>query len=160
MKSINNNREVYDTVQSHEYYVGWLGDNGAEERRSSGAYCLRPTTTDSKTMSDGSDVTIVEGPLLFEVHQVFSNWSSQVIRHYFDKGIVEFNWQVGPIPIDDGDGKEVVSKFRTNLNTQGSFVTDTAGRNDLGRKRDSRPTWDLDLVEPVAGKFKEKFPFP
>lgn len=93
------------------------------------------------------------GPLLSEVHQVFSDWSSQIIRHYYDEPeVVEFEWLVGPIPVQDGNGKEVVTKYRTNLNTDGSFVTDTSGRNNLGRKRDARPTWDLEVHEPVAGK--------
>lgn len=35
----------------------------------------------------------------------------------------------------------------------GDFYTDSNGREMLRRVRDSRPTWDLEVIEPVAGNF-------
>lgn len=52
----------------------------------------------------------------------------------------------------DGIGKEVVSKFTTNFKTDGAFYTDSNGRQLLKRVRNQRPTWDLELEEPISGK--------
>lgn len=91
------------------------------------------------------------GPIVNEVHQTFSNWASQVIRQYADEDYVEVEWLVGPIPIDDNKGKEIVAKYTTDLKSNGVFWTDSSGRETIQRKRDFRPTWDLDIQEPVAG---------
>ena len=41
--------------------------------------------------------------------------------------------QVGPIPIDDSNGKEIVTKITTPLKTQKTFYTDSNGRDFLKR---------------------------
>jgi lysosomal alpha-mannosidase len=53
----------------------------------------------------------------------------------------------------DGIGKEVVSRFTTDLQTDGLFYTDSNGRELLERKRNYRPTWELDLTEPESGNY-------
>jgi lysosomal alpha-mannosidase len=53
----------------------------------------------------------------------------------------------------DGIGKEVVSRFSTDLQTDGLFYTDSNGRELLERKRNYRPTWELDLSEPESGNY-------
>jgi lysosomal alpha-mannosidase len=50
-------------------------------------------------------------------------------------------------------GKEVVSRFTTDLQTDGLFYTDSNGRELLERKRNYRPTWNLDLTEPESGNY-------
>jgi hypothetical protein len=34
-----------------------------------------------------------------EVHQVYNEWLSQVVRVYAEENIAELEWMVGPIPI-------------------------------------------------------------
>ncbi len=54
--------------------------------------------------------------------------------------------KVGPIPIDDGLGKEVVTKLMTNLTSNNEFYTDSNGRDFLKRvKRKQSPL--LSLIE-------------
>jgi len=54
--------------------------------------------------------------------------------------------KVGPIPIDDGLGKEVVTKLTTNLTSNNEFYTDSNGRDFLKRvKRKQSPL--LSLIE-------------
>lgn len=89
--------------------------------------------------------------MVHEVHQVFSDWASQIIRHYNDQPVVEFEWLVGPIPVDDQNGKEIISKFTTSIPTNGIFYTDTSGRDVLERRKNYRPTWNLEVHEEVAG---------
>lgn len=51
------------------------------------------------------------------------------------------------------NGIEVISRFKTNLTSDAIFYTDSNGRELLKRVRDFRPTWNLDLQEPIAGNY-------
>lgn len=42
-------------------------------------------------------------------------------------------FQVGPIPIDDGLGKEVVTQIKTNIQSNKTFFTDSNGRDFIER---------------------------
>ncbi|KAJ8312519.1 hypothetical protein KUTeg_009892 [Tegillarca granosa] len=53
----------------------------------------------------------------------------------------------------DFRGKEVISRFNTDLNNRGVFFTDANGREILERRRDYRKTWRLNQTEPVAGNY-------
>nr|CAD7445525.1 unnamed protein product [Timema bartmani] len=92
-------------------------------------------------------------PLVEEVHQVYNEWVSQVIRVYKEDNHVEFEWLVGPIPVNDGVGKEPVSRFTTNLESGGLFYTDANGRELQERRRDHRVTWTWDVTEPASGNY-------
>ena len=72
---------------------------------------------------------------------------------YGDSRHAEFEWQIGPIDIDDSIGKEVITKFQTNLMSNSVFYTDSNGREMLTRKRNYRPTWHLNQTEYVAGNY-------
>lgn len=52
----------------------------------------------------------------------------------------------------DKIGKEVIMRYSTDFENNGVFYTDSNGRQMLKRIRNKRPTWDLDIVEPVAGE--------
>ncbi len=81
----------------------------------------------------------------------------QTIRLYKDDLTVEMEWTVGPVPVDDGMGKEIMSKFITNVDSgpegRNSVYTDSNGREFQHRVLNYRPTWDLQVHEPVAGNF-------
>ena len=53
----------------------------------------------------------------------------------------------------DGIGREVISRYLTDLNSQGVFYTDANGRQMLQRQVDYRSTWRLKVNEPVAGNY-------
>ena len=42
---------------------------------------------------------LLQGSRVQEIRQVFSDWTSQVIRLYADERHVEIEWTVGPIPV-------------------------------------------------------------
>ena len=78
-------------------------------------------------------------------------WASLVVRLGLG-GEVELNWQVticeyptlyaivkvGPIPVEDGIGKEVVVVYKTEIRSNGTFFTDSNGRQLVERKRGER----------------------
>lgn len=53
----------------------------------------------------------------------------------------------------DGFGREVISRFSSDLMSQGVFYTDSNGRQMLQRAKDYRPTWSLEVNEPVSGNY-------
>ncbi|KAF8787519.1 Lysosomal alpha-mannosidase like protein [Argiope bruennichi] len=138
---------------SFYWYKGMNGDNSNFEKRASGAYIFRPNGTEPIDLGNNVTVTFVNGSLVQEIHQVFNPWLSQVIRLYENSENVEFRWIVGPIPVDDEVGKEIITRFDTDLKSEGIFFTDSNGREILLRKRNYRPTWKLNVTEPVSGNY-------
>jgi lysosomal alpha-mannosidase len=67
--------------------------------------------------------------------------------------MVEVEWTVGPVPIDDHIGKEIILRYDTDIQSQSKFYTDANGREVLERIRDYRPTWNYTKVETVSGNY-------
>jgi lysosomal alpha-mannosidase len=72
----------------------------------------------------------------------------------YDEGeTVEVEWTVGPIPVSDNIGKEIILRYDTDIQSQSKFYTDANGREVLERTRDYRPTWNYTVAEPVSGNY-------
>ncbi|GCC34708.1 hypothetical protein chiPu_0013183 [Chiloscyllium punctatum] len=138
-------------TQSFHWYTASTGDKVSSQP--SGAYIFRPKQEQPLPTAKNVKTYTVQTDLFQEVYQNFSAWCSQVVRLYKDQQFVELEWTVGPIPVGDGVGKEVISRFDTSLKTKGIFYTDSNGREILTRRRDYRPTWKLEQTEPVAGNY-------
>ncbi|CAN6713500.1 unnamed protein product [Malus baccata var. baccata] len=137
--------------QSFSYYAG---DNGYVDLQAEGAYVFRPNG--SYPIKSGGKVdhfTVLRGPLLDEVHQRINSWIYQVTRVYKEKEHAEIEFIIGPIPIDDGVGKDIVCKITTGMKTNKRFYTDSNGRDFIERIRDYRKDWDLEVNQPVAGNY-------
>lgn len=139
--------------QSFYWYRGMNGDNSAFEKRASGAYIFRPNGTLPISLGDNTTCAFINGSLVQEIQQTFTPWLSQSIRLYKGFDNVEFKWVVGPIPFEDKIGKEIITRFDTDLQTDGKFYTDSNGREIVPRKRDFRPTWQLNVTEPISGNY-------
>ncbi|CAK9202875.1 unnamed protein product [Sphagnum troendelagicum] len=140
--------------QSYCWYNGSDGRTAEDPYQASGAYVFRPNTSSCFPLkSSDESMTVFRGPLVEEVHQSFAPWLSQVIRIYKDAEYAEVHFTVGPIPIDDSLGKEVVTRLTTNLTSNKEFYTDSNGRDFLKRVRDQRTDWDLIVKEPIAGNY-------
>ncbi|XP_066147908.1 lysosomal alpha-mannosidase-like [Euwallacea fornicatus] len=150
-KIVINNLEV-PVSQNFYYYKGFVGDNRQFENRSSGAYIFRPDGALVK-VAEKINYTIYRGDIVAEVHQVFNEYISQIIRVNAIDNYVEFDWVVGPIPHDGTSGIEVVTKYTSDLKSDSTFYTDSNGKELLKRVRNFRPTWKLNLSEPVTGNY-------
>ncbi|XP_036044539.1 lysosomal alpha-mannosidase isoform X3 [Onychomys torridus] len=133
----------------------WYNASTGDEKstQASGAYIFRPSHLEPLPVSRWARIHLVKTALVQEVHQNFSAWCSQVVRLYPGQRHLELEWTVGPIPVRDNLGKEVISRFKTPMKTNGEFYTDSNGREILKRRRDHRPTWRLNQTEPVAGNY-------
>lgn len=137
--------------QSYSYYSGYAGTD--KDSQASGAYVFRPNGTSPIKLQSESKLTIMRGPLLDEVHQQVNPWISQVTRVYKGKEHAEIEFNIGPIPADDGIGKEIITQITTTMKTNKTFYTDSNGRDFIKRVRDFREDWDLEANQPVAGNF-------
>ncbi|KAM5571530.1 putative alpha-mannosidase [Rosa sericea] len=157
----NSRSSVKEPVkQSFSYYPG--DDGGVEDygedgnphfRQASGAYVFRPNGTYPIKSEGQVSLTIFRGPLLDEIHERINSWIYQVTRVYREKEHAEIEFTIGPIPVDDGIGKEIVTKITTSMRTNKQFYTDSNGRDFIQRIRDYRKDWDLEVNQPVAGNY-------
>lgn len=67
-----------------------------------------------------------------EVHQIFDQWLSQVIRLYKNSQFIEFEWIVGPLP--SGASTDVTTRYETSLDNDGVFFTDSNGMFTVARR--------------------------
>ncbi|XVF59795.1 hypothetical protein PTKIN_Ptkin07bG0304500 [Pterospermum kingtungense] len=137
--------------QSYLWYGSSTGD--ASDSQASGAYIFRPNGAPPTVVSRSVPLTVTRGPLVDEVHQQFNEWIYQVTRIYKDREHAELEFTIGPIPLDDGVGKEVITQLTANMVTDKVFYTDSNGRDFLKRVRDFREDWNLTVTQPVAGNY-------
>ena len=132
--------------------------------QASGAYMFRPNSSNFYYPGEQTapTVEVVEGKLVTEIRQTFSDWATHVIRLYKDAKFIEVEWTAGPIPMgqDWMDqpghwGKEVVVKYSTGVASERTFYTDSNGREMIKRVRDARgPSYPpLVVSEPIAGNY-------
>ncbi|CAL5440596.1 unnamed protein product [Camellia sinensis] len=151
---VNTRSLVKESIeQSYSYYSAHDGSQDPEYFQASGAYIFRPNGIFPLTSEGQIPLTVVRGPLLDEVHQRINSWIYQITRVYKEKEHAEVEFTVGPIPIDDGVGKEIVTKVTTALKSNKTFYTDSSGRDFIERIRDYRADWDLEVNQPVAGNY-------
>ncbi|RNA24434.1 Lysosomal alpha-mannosidase [Brachionus plicatilis] len=133
-------------------YESMPGNNSEPIFQASGAYVFRPKNSSCQPLTV-KNFRVYNGELFNEVHQIYNEWISQTIRLYKNDKNVEFEWQVGPINVDDKVGREVVIKFDSDLSSNSLFYTDSNGREILKRKRNYRPTWSLNQTEKISGNY-------
>jgi len=160
---------------SFSWYNSSDGLNSDEDRlQSSGAYIFRPNgaqklgrvetagkrswrallgSTDDIRQEQRVQLEIRQGDEVSEARQVFENWATLITRIYKGQRHVEVEWTVGPIPFEDGYGREVVLQYESDLDSGHDFWTDANGRAMVRRRLNYRPSWDLNVTEGIAGNY-------
>ncbi|XP_022739910.1 alpha-mannosidase-like [Durio zibethinus] len=152
LQRMYNSRTGVDVPVQQSYL--WYGSStGDADPQASGAYIFRPNGAPPTVVSRSVPLKVIRGPLVDEVHQQFNEWIYQVTRLYKDKEHAEIEFTIGPIPLDDGVGKEVITRMTANMVTDKVFYTDSNGRDFLKRVRDFREDWNLTVTQPVAGNY-------
>ncbi|XP_073018225.1 probable alpha-mannosidase At5g13980 isoform X1 [Primulina eburnea] len=151
MQYINSRSLVNISVeQSYGYFTGY---DRSVDFQASGAYVFRPNGSFPELSEEKVPLTVFRGPLFDEVHQMINSWIYQITRVYKEKEHAEFEFVVGPIPTDDGFGKEIVTRIKSKIGNNKIFYTDSNGRDFLKRIRDHRTDWDLQVNQPIAGNY-------
>ncbi|KAK1557165.1 hypothetical protein Q3G72_019323 [Acer saccharum] len=131
----------------------FLWYSSSTDAQASSAYVFRPNQGPPTIVSRSVPLKVFRGSLVDEVHQQFNPWIYQVTRLYKHKEHAEVEYTIGPIPTEDGFGKEIISRITANMVTQKVFYTDSNGREFLKRVRDYRADWNLSVNQPVAGNY-------
>ena len=152
LKRMYNSRTGVD-IPIQQSYLWYGSSEGDSDPQASGAYIFRPNGSPPNIVSRSVPTKVIRGPLVDEVHQKFSSWIYQVTRLYKDKDHAEIEFTIGPIPTDDGVGKEVITRMTANMATNKEFYADSNGRDFLKRVRDHREDWPLQVTQPVAGNY-------
>uniref|UniRef100_A0A671NL22 Alpha-mannosidase n=1 Tax=Sinocyclocheilus anshuiensis TaxID=1608454 RepID=A0A671NL22_9TELE len=153
-ESFQKNEVMCVFVLFGNYRYNASAGNNKESRQTSGAYIFRPNSSDPFVINKTAETQIVTvSSTVQEVTQRFSPWVSQVVRLYEGHRELELEWTVGPVPVADGLGKEVITRLDTDIKSSDYFYTDSNGREVLERRKDYRPTWELKQTEPVAGNY-------
>ncbi|XP_076026820.1 lysosomal alpha-mannosidase [Genypterus blacodes] len=149
------NLETKQTIKLTQnfYWYNASDGNNCESNQPSGAYIFRPNSSTPFIISRTAQTQTIQTSVVQEVRQYFSPWVSQVVRLYSDSRALELEWTVGPVPVHDDLGKEVITRLDTSIKSDGVFYTDSNGREVLERKKDFRPTWNLRQSEPIAGNY-------
>jgi hypothetical protein len=150
-------------TQEWGYYTSFDSDYDRTEvpssraDQNSGAYVFRPSTPEEKLKlmnASPSGAKFVDTSVGTEVHVSFdAPWIRQVTRILKGQPYVEIEYTIGPIPIDDGRGREIVNRYITPIKSEGKVYTDSNGREFLERRRNYRPSWSLEVYEQVAGNY-------
>ena len=122
----------------------------------SGAYLFRPQTQDKVILPPvNATVVVGGGGVVAEVRITYGSWLHETIRLVNGSEAVEFEVTAGPIPIDDGRGKEIMVTYETESTVPTPAIyTDSNGREFQRRVKDYRPTWNLTTsYEPVSQNF-------
>ncbi|OQR96352.1 lysosomal alpha-mannosidase [Thraustotheca clavata] len=126
---------------SFGYYQSYSNGNDVN----SGAYIFRPNTSTLHSLPKLKDHGCTIAKLLKSCWFRFGDWGALSYQlHPWDKSLT-VEWTVGPIPIDDHQGKEVILRFDTNLASNKRWYTDSNGLEFVERVRDYRETWNLTL---------------
>ncbi|KAK7311283.1 hypothetical protein RJT34_09317 [Clitoria ternatea] len=150
---VNIRNSVEEEVEfGYLYYSGYNGTD-LKDPQNAGAYVFRPNGTYLINHEKEVPLTVLRGPILDEVHQQINPWIYQITRQHKGQEHVEVEFIVGPIPIEDGVGKEVATRISTTMKTDKTFYTDSNGRDFIKRIRDYRSDWDLEVNQPIAGNY-------
>lgn len=71
----------------------------------------------------------------------------------FTKSIIHCLYLIGKHIYRNDLGTEIISRFSTDLKTNGIFYTDSNGRELLKRVRNYRETYNYTNEEPIAGNY-------
>ena len=113
--------QSYPLTQDFAWYPSYQANNA----QNSGAYIFRPAIDGTYSLSGATKlVNLVNGAVVSEAWQQVTPWLSQVVRLRAGARGVEFEWTVGPIPVNDDQGKEIVIRFNTSLSSQATWYTD------------------------------------
>jgi lysosomal alpha-mannosidase len=139
-------------TQDYFWYNASAGYTNDLSHQPSGAYIFRPNVSTPYGFAAPS-IQITTGPVFSEVVQVWNSWVQQTIRLYSGIDVIEVESNIGPVPINDNLGKEVIVRYNTSLNSELFYYTDSEGQEMQERLYNHRWSYNATIAEPVAGNY-------
>lgn len=162
IQQISNEKDGFSLAIQHElgYYTSFnsaVDSSPDNSTQNSSAYIFRPSQPTQRPVTvtpAAGKASFVETDVGVIIETEFEEtWVKQTTKVFMNQPYVEIEYTVGPVPIDDGKGKEFVVSLCSPIQSNGMFYTDSNGREFLPRKRGYRPSWNLTEYEWVAGNY-------
>ncbi|CAF1357329.1 unnamed protein product [Adineta ricciae] len=151
--NLDKNLVVAFSEQGFYWYASYTGNKTAPVIPSSGAYIFHPLLPEPAPVSLIRRINCTKASTVQKASIIFNDWISEEFNLYNGSSSLEVEWIVGPIPIDDNIGKEIIVRYNTNIKSTKKYYTDANGREVLERIRDYRPTWHHIVDEPISSNY-------
>ncbi|XP_028032101.1 lysosomal alpha-mannosidase-like [Bombyx mandarina] len=149
--TLSNNVSLALDVQFYYYASDKPTDTGRADKKNPGVYLFRPVDSNPIPILDFIETIVYKTRVVEEIHCAYSDYVSFVARLYTDLPYIEVDWVVGPVPVEDGWGKDVFLRYTTDLGNDGAFYTDANGRQTLKRLRNLRATYEPVNMDAIPG---------
>ena len=150
------NKNDFTNISLTQGWFWYHGMNGSKElhQSGSGAYVFRPFVQFPFALNVTSFL-LTRGIVFDELVTVFDNYIQQrlIVYHSNTEPFFNLEYTVGPIPVDDFIGKEIILRFNTSVLSNGTLFTDSNGRSMRIRQLNHRPSWNLNVTEPVSQNY-------
>lgn len=157
LKKMGTSKVNLNLSQVWGYYTSFDSQlDKSDDNQNSGAYIFRPSIPEQRLqLMKPLSARFYDTSDCMEVHVEYEEgWIQTIFRVMPGLPYLEVEYTVGPIPVGDGRGKEIVTRFSSNVrNSKNVFYTDSNGREFIRRQKNYRPTWDINVFEPVAGNY-------
>jgi alpha-mannosidase len=120
---------------------------------------MRPNASGAPAAVGPVELELIEGPVLSEARQAAGAgaWLSGALRLWAGATAVEHEWTVGPVPVHDGAGKEVIVRWTlggfASATPAPTLFTDSNGLEMQKRVQGAREFPANFSLEPVASNF-------
>lgn len=135
------------------FYEAYVHEKQHHNQLSSGPYIFRPKNKDPLPIFEENKAKVFISNVVKEIHVTYTDFASIIVRLYNNTPIIEIDWIIGPVPIEDGIGKEIIIKYTTDLQNNKVFYTDSNGRQTMKRRLNERASWKYELKKPVIGNY-------
>ena len=142
---------VHALSQSFFYYQSSV--NSSEGTSNSYTFVPKAGTTLVPISTAPVQLTTFTGERVQVVHQRWNDWVSQTWTLHEGSMMPEVEFTIGPIAFEDGISREVVTKYTTDIQSQGELWTDANGREFQRRVRNQRLSFNYSVVDPIAGNY-------
>uniref|UniRef100_M4BTE0 Glycosyl hydrolase family 38 C-terminal domain-containing protein n=1 Tax=Hyaloperonospora arabidopsidis (strain Emoy2) TaxID=559515 RepID=M4BTE0_HYAAE len=174
-KLANKKKNIQIPLSLEVAYYQAFQDSGPK----SGAYAFVPDSNKTHAVTGKSEATsnMLSDVIMMELQTTslavddglvsvprvafkIGSWVTLEYRVNDDDEFLEIEWTVGPVPIDDKKGKEVVVRFDTSnsIASDRTLYTDSNGLEFMKRVRNHRDTWNLTLHDDREAVSANYFP--
>ncbi|ETV68894.1 hypothetical protein H257_15245 [Aphanomyces astaci] len=139
------NKATHTSIKVHSGLFYYQAHATPGDPTNSGAYIFHPNTSTVHPLPSVTSFKCQKTTVLASCVFQFGRWGVLEYKLHPWNSSVQVEWTVGPIPVDDLQGKEVILRFDTSVASKKTWYTDSNGLEFIKRIRNHRDTWELNV---------------